>query len=267
MIVLVLYKVPVEKLVTVDALPLAPTDGEELSVEPELPDPDAGEEAIGDETAEETTLPLGPELPEAGMEAAGDEANGDDTADETTLPLEPVDPETGIEAAGDEANGEEATTELGLDPETPESVTADETGADPDPWAGDEAEALEPTDGELPVTEAIDPLAGALGVIATPSAEDATSMVEVLVTATGVRVTFGVIEDGATWTGELVVVNAGRGVDPAALAAAADDSASATGQTVVYWTTVWVTTVVPVMLAGQWRTLAEQLVMVLTCVA
>jgi hypothetical protein len=84
------------------------------------------------------------------------------------------------------------------------------------------------------VTEATDPLAGALGVIATPSAEDATWMVEVLGAATGVRVTFGVIEDGATWTAELVVVNAGRGVDPAALARAADDSASATGQTVVY---------------------------------
>jgi hypothetical protein len=108
--------------VTVDLLPLAPTDGEadervrpedsevssgeaeeatgeELPEEPELPDPEAGEEAIGDETAEETTLPLEPELP----------------------------------AAGGEANGEEATTELGLDPTTPESVTADEAGADPDP--------------------------------------------------------------------------------------------------------------------------------------
>jgi hypothetical protein len=157
-IVLVLYKVPVEKLVTVDLLPLTPTDGEadervrpedsdvssgeedeatgeELSVEPELPDPDAGEEAIGDETAEETTLPLDPELPEAGMEAAGDEAIGDETADEATLPLDPDPelPEAGTEAAGEEANGAEATMELGLDPETPESVTADETGADPDP--------------------------------------------------------------------------------------------------------------------------------------
>jgi hypothetical protein len=150
-IVLVLYKVPVEKLVTVDLLPLAPTDGEadervrpedsdvssgegdeatgeELPVEPELPDPDAGEEAIGDETAEETTLPLDPELPEAGIEAAGDEANGEEAATELGLDPDPELPEAGTEAAG-----EDAATELGLDPETPESVTAEETGADPDP--------------------------------------------------------------------------------------------------------------------------------------